>query len=489
MSSEDALKEIWRDDLLGRKAEAELLVSFLTRISGVGQHREWARAYTLAVDAGYGVGKTFFLRRLERHLSATHHVAYVDAWSDDLQDDPLTALAATLYSAFAELISTDAKVREHWDQFLSKSGKIAKIVGLGLVKRGAGFLITQSAAEAVEATLQTVDMEIGDLERALTESPEEVLKGPGAASLNAAARMRNRISDFRAAQAAVLDLKSTLSSLIAEIGKRGEPTPVFIIIDEIDRCRPTYAIKLFEEVKHLFDVSGLVFVFGMHQDALSHSVAGEYGPGFDGWRYLRRFINKTYRLKEPNLSPLIKWLFQQMGIEESRLLFSPVIANERVETIPVCDVIAEYMKSYGKTARDAHYVVETLQTCLLLTGNHPLLVGYLLPLILSSMDEKYDGKVLEPASWSMRWSIRVDGETVSPLDYITKVRRRSTVSPQDLVNRANSRSGDSVALQLFQITANNAFATDPLAHPKRYPKLLETVARFETPRDEDVAPE
>ena len=60
--------------------------------------------------------------------------------------------------------------------------------------------------------------------------------------------------------------------------------PMFVFIDELDRCRPTYAIELLETVKHLFDIPGLVFVIATNTDQLQHSIKAVYGAEFDAQR-------------------------------------------------------------------------------------------------------------------------------------------------------------------------------------------------------------
>ncbi len=97
MSDETLTPEnIWKTDLFGRKQEAEVLIGYLESMAAMPSMREDAQGFTLAVDARYGEGKTFFLKRLSQQLSLNHPVAFVDAWADDLADEPLTALAATL---------------------------------------------------------------------------------------------------------------------------------------------------------------------------------------------------------------------------------------------------------------------------------------------------------------------------------------------------------------------------------------------------------
>ena len=90
---------IWEGDLFNRKEEAINLIAYLESVVARPTIREDKRAYAVAIDAGYGEGKSFFLKRLANHIGLNHPVAFVDAWADDLADEPLTALAATLEDA------------------------------------------------------------------------------------------------------------------------------------------------------------------------------------------------------------------------------------------------------------------------------------------------------------------------------------------------------------------------------------------------------
>ena len=76
--SED-VHAIWADDKFSRRQEAENIVGYLESVAGRATQREDHRGHVLAIDAEYGEGKTFFLKRLKRHLSINHPVAYVDA--------------------------------------------------------------------------------------------------------------------------------------------------------------------------------------------------------------------------------------------------------------------------------------------------------------------------------------------------------------------------------------------------------------------------
>jgi hypothetical protein len=80
---------------------------------------------------------------------------------------------------------------------------------------------------------------------------------------------------------------------------------MYVFIDELDRCRPTYAIELLETVKHLFEIKGIVFVIATNTDQLQHSIKVVYGQGFDANRYLYRFFQRTYTLKMPDMEKFI----------------------------------------------------------------------------------------------------------------------------------------------------------------------------------------
>lgn len=69
-----------------------------------------------------------------------------------------------------------------------------------------------------------------------------------------------------------------------------------IFIDELDRCRPEFAIKVLEQTKTLFQQDNIVVVYSTDITQLAHSLQGVYGPRFDGRKYLERFYDKRLEL-------------------------------------------------------------------------------------------------------------------------------------------------------------------------------------------------
>ena len=73
-----------------------------------------------------------------------------------------------------------------------------------------------------------------------------------------------------------------------------------VMINELDRCRPSYAVELLEVAKHLFSADRIVFVLAVNCDQLAHSVTALYGNDFDAEGYLRRFFDVDFQLPEPD---------------------------------------------------------------------------------------------------------------------------------------------------------------------------------------------
>lgn len=117
---------------------------------------------------------------------------------------------------------------------------------------------------------------------------------------------------------AIEDTKSLLKEYATFFKPEGEKNnKVFILIDELDRCRPTYAIEMLETIKHFFDIPNFVFVIATDTQQLSHSIKAVYGSGFDGSEYLSRFFNRTATLPQGKLRGFILNELSKTNIIES----------------------------------------------------------------------------------------------------------------------------------------------------------------------------
>ena len=285
----------WAKDALERKDLAQFLSVALTNLSAASTD-EGKGGLTVALDAEWGAGKTFFVKEWIKDLRAAGHpVVYFDAWANDLGEEASVALMAEILAGLDEWreklpkgkrLATSAgdltkqTVRSLRAALLPAAGVIAK----GLVKKATGVVVDE-----VIDSLDTHDKQDG------STSSDEMVEG----ALDKL--FEKAIEAHGARKKAVAEFKENLTGLIKLLNEMASASlPLFVFIDELDRCRPSYALKLLEEVKHIFGISGVVYVISTNIDQLQNSVRAVYGAEFDGRGYLRRMFDKEYSLPVPS---------------------------------------------------------------------------------------------------------------------------------------------------------------------------------------------
>lgn len=483
--------DIWRDDCFGRLEEANSLIAYIESVSERLFSREDKKAFTLAIDANYGQGKTFFLKRLAEQIALNHPVATVDAWADDLADQPLTALVATLEEALEPYL-TRRDVAEKLGVFLEKTGKVARLVAIGLVRRGLGLLVTAQAVDAAAEALSDVS---DDVDKSVKDSLKDVGQGVaadlrGGPTKSPAADLAEQVAEFRKGQKAISDMKESLSAIVKSLDGGDCSAPIFILIDELDRCRPTYAIKLLEEIKHLFDVPGLVFVLAINADQLGHSVCHAYGSGFAGRAYLKRFIDREYKLAEPDLGPLLKQLWRSAGLEDERFDGFPIaFRNDNGSNrVPPWILLAHNMRLYGLSARDSFALIDMLQTAqALCPSDRKMLSPYLFPLMIGALLGKPRGVLPEPVNkLDVVYYIRTPGQPAAEPNEFENVASAFLTAAQ--MNDATLTANKEGHLTYYAVWSQRQFDVreQPIWAVERYADLIRTVSRFSNPNNQNV---
>jgi hypothetical protein len=245
-------------DLLGRKASGERLSGLVERLTA---------PTVIALDGGWGSGKSHFLKLwCGAHRKDAKHKArpiYIDAFAEDYLDDPLISLVAAI----------DREITPEPDSATDKA--------LGFVKRHAGKVIRSGARIGLAAaSLGLTELAAPALDAAIEKATEDADKAIDNL-WKAEANRTKALQDFRKA----------LADLAAE-------TPLVLIVDELDRCRPDYALSLLEIAKHSFAVPGVHFILGVNLASLEHSVRKRYGAGIDAAEYLQKFYHLRMGLPE-----------------------------------------------------------------------------------------------------------------------------------------------------------------------------------------------
>lgn len=296
--------DIWKDDLLGRKGDADFLQQYIARQVITRREEGRAGAFTINLDADWGAGKTFFVEHFSAQLESSGHiVARVNAWRDDHLDDPSVAVLASIDKALAPFVKKDGNLKNAW-----KAVKKGAAPALGKIASGVAKTVVRKYVGHEIGELLKADPDVAGDEDEKTFLEEIAKSGGERISIEVEnvidQSTQKFIDEFNAKGKAADAFQARLEKAIAAIGA-AHPLPFYVIIDELDRCRPSYALTLLERVKHLFGATNIAFVFSTNASQLKHSISGQYGQGFDSFRYLKRFFDATYRLPNPDIGQFI----------------------------------------------------------------------------------------------------------------------------------------------------------------------------------------
>lgn len=293
IKDQDVVIETFPADKLERSKYANFLTQYLIS-SSYDESKSADLNYVLNLNSEWGSGKSYFLRRWADDLKSDHPVVYIDAWKQDYSEDPLMTVISSLISQLREQADIDE------NDIMIKAPK--KLIGLlkaaapslvrGLSKRYIGIDPVKIMESDEEETIGDVKDENGN---------------PIDMGLAASKIVEQLINEHDSKAVAIKHLKLKVNKWIElVVQEKSLSKPAFVFIDELDRCRPSYAVEMLETIKHIFDIPGVVFVVATDTEQLQHAVKAIYGVGFDARVYLSRFFNSRFSLKAPNLENLLE---------------------------------------------------------------------------------------------------------------------------------------------------------------------------------------
>lgn len=370
----ETAEDIWADDTLGRKADADFLISFLSGRLEQRAHQKLPRSYVLNIDAGWGGGKTFFMTRLAKELRLRGNgVALIDAWEDDHADDPMLSLMSGIEATINPLVrahpvldSTYKMVRKAGLNIAATATKGAlKQLGRKLLGEGADIIVEQVGELAESITQKGKDDLAASIDKTIDKSAEKLLQG------------------FEEGKKSIREFREQLGKLTDQVREKKSDWTLFVLVDELDRCRPTHAIALLERVKHLFNVGNVVFIVATDSRQLSESVKAVYGGGFNGSRYLTRFFDRTYSFPPPELERFVRAEIETLSIDKKRLSLPPDFTLDQL--------VLGSIQAFGATPRDVKRALELLSD-LVAAWRHKIQIEavILVPMVIGHQSGKID---------------------------------------------------------------------------------------------------
>jgi hypothetical protein len=233
------------------------------------------------IDGQWGSGKTIFVKMWAGLLRQNGFpVVYFDAFENDYMSDAFTALAGEVVSLASKSLGSS---NPDYASFVAKTKSVGKVLLRSALKIGVkaatlGALNADDVGEVVAGVSSEIAGEASDIADQFVGELLERHEG----ERTIFDRFRNALSE--------------IPGLVAESGETGKSLPLVFIVDELDRCKPTFALELLERIKHFLSVPNIHFVLVTHRAHLESSVRFAYGQDVDAQSYLEKFYTISIQL-------------------------------------------------------------------------------------------------------------------------------------------------------------------------------------------------
>jgi len=263
--------DIWGDDKLDRKQVAEKFTNLVESIT---------EPFVISINAQYGMGKTYFLERWQQQLPDDKFATlFFNAWQTDFHEHAFLPFIHSLITQIKEkkLLKDNPDALNRFENVCKAIFSSIAINAMTLYTGGLVNSDTIKDGTKAAATFENTDI----------------------------------FEDFTKRQENLDKFKTILKEIVEVLGLK-----LVIFVDELERCRPTYAVELLESIKHLFDIPGIIFILGIDRSQLKYTVAKLYGREMDSDGYLRRFIDIELNLPTPSVNNYIRQLYDNYKLDE-----------------------------------------------------------------------------------------------------------------------------------------------------------------------------
>ena len=340
-------------DEFNRKPIAENIIRLLTSPIDLSP---------MVIDGGWGMGKTEFCQKLIRLMQQQHpdyQPVYIDAFRSDHSGEPLLALLAEIIKACTPEDTGD-QPSEQRKNITRKVAKAAGFVMKTVAKAAVGHVLKQNTDDLAEGLQQIINdgQDADSLAETVTDAAATI------ASHTIDATVEALLKEQIEAEKNLETLKACLKELAAD-------KPIILFIDELDRCRPDYAVDMLEVIKHVFDVENVKVVLVTNTKQLRAAINHRYGAEVDAQKYLDKFLKYSFALPDKVVA----------RIEEERALvsieyFKQLIQNSRIadelkgltEQQIILNFISDMIERNGLSLRETERLVRFLEIYHSLSG-------------------------------------------------------------------------------------------------------------------------
>lgn len=306
----------------------------------------------MVIDGSWGTGKTEFCQKLIRLMEQqqlNYQPVYIDAFRSDHSGESLLALLAEIIKACTPE-NVDGRPSE---QRTNLTRKIAKVAGFGIkttFKAAMGHVLKQNTDDLAEELQQIMndDQEARSVAETVTDTANTIANHTIDVAVEAL--LKEQIE----AEKNLETLKSCLKELAAD-------KPIILFIDELDRCRPDYAVDMLEVIKHVFDIENVKVVLVTNTKQLRAAINHRYGVEVDAQKYLDKFLKYSFALPEKVVAQTEQDRVLVSIHHFERLIKGSDIGGVLFGGYGVMDCIKEMIKRNNLSLRETERLVRFLE--------------------------------------------------------------------------------------------------------------------------------
>lgn len=279
---------------------------------------ETTQFHVYGLSGDWGTGKSAFIQMWKNQVDKEKYSSVIiDAFENDYIQNPFNMI----FSAF-ELFMKENKISKDIKEKVKEIGKKIVIGGLNLLKiiTLPNPIINQIAA----ATSDTIQSSL----------------------------MYENQNEDESYKNLVSELKKLLTEIIKSTNKQ-----LYIIIDELDRCRPDFAIETLEKIKHLFPIDNVKFILVYNPDVIKNIVKVRYGIDDHNNRYIKKFIEKDIPFNPKEYYR--NWLIIEANELNKHKRYENVCTYINNHT----DQISTIMIEYNLSLRDTQRILASVENC------------------------------------------------------------------------------------------------------------------------------
>jgi predicted KAP-like P-loop ATPase len=321
-----------RVDKLGRGEFVKFVKSLILNSDQYKRDND-CKSYVFALDSAWGTGKTYFLDLLCQDVTQEDGLKIVryNAWKNDYCENAFEPLIYDILTSDSLSFPIGNEMeKENVKEFLTQIGKIGLVMGKQFV---------------FDAAKNKWGIDLKDAFDAVKDS--------GNPLKDFLLRQSRELNEINQEREAFEKFKKSLGEATSYLKDNNQK--LVVIIDELDRCKPTFAIQTLEVVKHLFDIDNIVFLFAVDIQQLSHSISSVYGQGFDSVGYLSRFFDYIAKLPEPKIIKYIEECLSNIQILSMVQVFS---------NLHILDIFVALYNSFNFSLRDLDTLIKSYKIML-----------------------------------------------------------------------------------------------------------------------------